>query len=107
MTRQPTDHPPRVATSPSAGPTARRVVPTAATRASRWGSSVPELLWLQALHAIVVGRVAERGRDRGDVMQTVLMVAVGITMAVIAGTILINKVREKATALDTGTPAGG
>lgn len=47
-----------------------------------------------------------RGDDpeRGDAVQWVILVAIGVAMAVTVGTIIYNKVRDKANTITTDTP---
>lgn len=44
--------------------------------------------------------------DRGDVYTTTIMVALGVALAVVVGTILFTKFQVKAESIDTETPTG-
>ena len=67
----------------------------------------PELLYARVLLAHLVDRARGEDPERGDVMQWVLVIAIGVTMAITVGAIVLAKVSAKATSIDTTTPLGG
>ena len=50
-------------------------------------------------------RVRGTDRERGDVVQWVILAAIGAAIAITVGTIIFNKVRDKANTITTDTPA--
>ncbi len=62
------------------------------------------------LALLVFGAARDRLRrqdgERGDAVQWVILVAIGVAMAVTVGTIVYGKVRAKANTITTDTPAG-
>lgn len=71
------------------------------------GGLFPELPVAAALFTAIRARLAAQERDRGDVAQWVILVAIGVAMAVVVGTIVYNKVRDKANTITTDTPGTG
>ncbi len=69
-------------------------------------SSSPEVAFVLALFASVRERVLQNGDDpeRGDVMQWVLITAIGVSLALAVGGILIAKITAKANEISTTTP---
>ncbi len=71
---------------------------------------VPEiglgLLLFAAARDQIRGRLGE-DRERGDAVQWVILAAVGAVIAVTVGTIVYNKVTNKANTISTDTPAAG
>ena len=64
----------------------------------------PEIVYLLAVFTVLRARVAGGDSERGDVMQWVLVTAIGVTLAVAVGAIIISKVTEKANQISTTTP---
>lgn len=66
----------------------------------------PEIAFLLAFFGNLRDRVIRHGDDpeRGDVMQWVLITAIGVTLAVAVGAILIAKITAKANSITTTTP---
>jgi hypothetical protein len=64
----------------------------------------PEIAYVCAFFACLRARVTGPGSERGDVMQWVLVTAIGVTLAVAVGAIIITKVTEKANQISTTTP---
>ena len=46
-------------------------------------------------------------RERGDVVQWVILAAIGAAIAITVGTIVYNKVKSKANSITTDTPTAG
>ena len=63
-----------------------------------------EIAYVLAVFALLRTRVAGADSQRGDVMQWVLVTAIGVTLAVAVGAIIISKVTEKANQISTSTP---
>ena len=64
----------------------------------------PEISYVFAVFARLRARVTGPDSQRGDVMQWVLITAIGVTLAVAVGAIIIGKVTEKANQISTTTP---
>ena len=64
----------------------------------------PEIAYVLAVFTLLRARVAGADSQRGDVMQWVLVTAIGVTLAVAVGAIIIGKVTEKANQISTSTP---
>lgn len=63
----------------------------------------PEIQLVLALFSQLRHRVAAEP-DRGEVVQWVLLVAIGATMAITVGAIILTKVTDKANQVSTTTP---
>lgn len=70
-------------------------------------SIFPEAALTIAFFDAVRARVRHDDPERGDVVQWVILAAVGAMMAIAVGTIIYLKVRDKANSISTDTPAGG
>jgi hypothetical protein len=64
----------------------------------------PELALGLALFTAVRERVRAEGPDRGDAIQWVILTAVGAAIAITVGTIIYNKLTNKANNIDVSTP---
>ena len=67
----------------------------------------PEVALVLVLFDAARDRVRGQDRERGDVVQWVILAAIGAAMAITVGTIIYMKVRDKANNIDTNTPAAG
>lgn len=59
------------------------------------------------LFAAARRRVRDDDPERGDAVQWVILAAVGAAIAVTVGTIIYNKLKNKANGITTDTPAAG
>ena len=64
------------------------------------------LLLFDAARQASSRRLAGQDPERGDVIQWVIMTAVGATIAVTVGAIIYTKLRDKANGIDVTTPTG-
>jgi hypothetical protein len=71
------------------------------------GPLFPEIPLALSLFTAVRHRVRSDDPERGDAVQWVILVAVGVAMAVTVGTIIYNKVTAKANTITTDTPGAG
>ena len=69
------------------------------------GALFPEIPLALALFDAVRWRVRQQDPERGDAVQWVILAAIGVAMAVTVGTVIYNKVRDKANTITTDTPA--
>lgn len=65
--------------------------------------AIPEVQLLLAFFSRLRARVAE-DPDRGEVVQWVLLAAIGATMAITVGAIILAKMTDKANQISTTTP---
>ena len=65
----------------------------------------PEITVAVTLFTLARDRVRGTDRERGDVVQWVILAAIGAAIAITVGTIIFNKVRDKANTITTDTPA--
>lgn len=65
--------------------------------------AIPEVQLVLAFFSLLRSRVAE-DPDRGEVVQWVLLAAIGATMAITVGAIILAKVTDKANQISTTTP---
>lgn len=52
-------------------------------------------------------RLADQDRERGDVIQWVMLIAIGATITFTVGAIVYNKIKDKANSITTDTPSTG
>ncbi len=64
----------------------------------------PEVMLALACYDVLRDRVRGRDPERGDAVQWVILVAIGVAMAVTVGTVVYTKVRDKAATISTDTP---
>lgn len=65
--------------------------------------AIPEVQLIVAFFSQLRARVAE-DPDRGEVVQWVLLAAIGATMAITVGAIILAKMTDKANQISTTTP---
>ena len=65
--------------------------------------AIPEVRLVLALFSALRRRVGE-DPERGEVVQWVLLAAIGATMAITVGAIILAKVTDKANQISTTTP---
>jgi hypothetical protein len=65
--------------------------------------AIPEVQLVLAYFSQFRSRVAE-DPDRGEVVQWVLLAAIGATMAITVGAIILTKMTDKANQISTTTP---
>jgi hypothetical protein len=65
--------------------------------------AIPEVQLVLALFSQLRSRVAA-DPDRGEVVQWVLLAAIGATMAITVGAIILTKMTDKANQISTTTP---
>ena len=59
--------------------------------------------WWWATRQMLVAKARE---ERGDAYSQTIMIAIGVTIAIIVGGILLVKFQSKAEDIDTNTPTG-
>ena len=69
----------------------------------RLGAVFPEILLLVVVADTMRARVAG-DKERGDAVQWVILAAIGAALAITVGTIVFNKIRDKANTITTTTP---
>ena len=69
----------------------------------RLGAVFPEILLLVVAADALRARVAG-DKERGDAVQWVILAAIGAALAITVGTIVFNKIRDKANTITTTTP---
>jgi hypothetical protein len=65
--------------------------------------AIPEVQLVLALFAHLRGRVTAEP-ERGEVVQWVLLAAIGATLAITVGAIILAKMTDKANQISTTTP---
>jgi hypothetical protein len=66
--------------------------------------AIPEVQLVLALFGQLRRRVAATDAERGEVVQWVLLAAIGATMAITVGAIILAKMTDKANQISTTTP---
>jgi hypothetical protein len=66
-------------------------------------NAIPEVQLVLAMFAHLRQRVAAEP-ERGEVVQWVLLAAIGATMAITVGAIILTKMTDKANQISTTTP---
>lgn len=65
---------------------------------------IPELVFISAFFGSLRQRVTKEPERGATTMEWVIITAIAVTMAVVAGTIILAKVRSKANQISTTTP---